>query len=301
MSAGLFAGSSVAIVTPMRADRSIDFAAWERLLEYHVSHETDAIIVGGTTGESATITDHELRELVLAAQKFVRGRVQILAGAGVSSTAMTVERVRWLSDLGVDGLLVVTPAYVKPTQEGLFRHYVAVAEASTVPVMLYNVPGRTGVDMQPSTVARLAEIPRIVAIKEAVADITRIESLCRLAPTITILSGDDPTACSAILAGAQGVVSVTANVAPQAMARMIKAARTGDVETARALDSTLAGLHSELFCEPNPIPVKWALARMGLMGPGIRLPLVSLSPELWPRVEAAIARAGLPLAPTMRA
>jgi 4-hydroxy-tetrahydrodipicolinate synthase len=300
MSAGLFAGSSVAIVTPMRADGSIDFAAWDRLLEYHLSHETDAIIVGGTTGESATITDDELRELVSSAQKYAAGRVRILAGAGVSSTAATAERARWLCDLGVDGLLVVTPAYVKPTQEGLFRHYVAVAEASAVPVMLYNVPSRTGVDMQPATVARLAEIPRIVAIKEALADINRIEALCRLAPSITILSGDDPTACSAILAGAQGVVSVTANVAPQAMARMIKAARAGDAETARKVDATIAALHSELFCEPNPIPVKWALERMGLIGPGIRLPLVPLSVELRPRVEAAITRAGLPLAPTMR-
>ncbi len=301
MSAGLFAGSSVAIVTPMRADGSIDFAAWERLLDYHQAHETDAIIVGGTTGESATITDNELRELVLAAQRFVRGRVRILAGAGVSSTALTVERARWLSELSVDGLLVVTPAYVKPTQEGLYRHYLAVAEASTVPVMLYNVPGRTGVDMQPETVARLAQVPRIVAIKEAVADIARIESLRKLAPTLTILSGDDATACSAILAGAHGVVSVTANVAPRAMAQMIALARAGDAAGARAIDATLAGLHAELFCEPNPIPVKWALERMGLIDSGIRLPLVPLSPSMRSRVEAAIARAGLPLAPTMPA
>ncbi len=301
MSAGLFAGSSVAIVTPMRADGSIDFAAWERLLDYHQAHETDAIIVGGTTGESATITDNELRELVLAAQRFVRGRVRILAGAGVSSTAITVERARWLSELSVDGLLVVTPAYVKPTQEGLYRHYLAVAEASTVPVMLYNVPGRTGVDMQPETVARLAQVPRIVAIKEAVADIARIESLRKLAPTLTILSGDDATACSAILAGAHGVVSVTANVAPRAMAQMIALARAGDAAGARAIDATLAGLHAELFCEPNPIPVKWALERMGLIDSGIRLPLMPLSPSMRSRVEAAIARAGLPLAPTMPA
>ena len=301
MSAGLFAGSSVAIVTPMRADGSIDFAAWERLLDYHQTHDTDAIIVGGTTGESATITDNELRELVLAAQRFVRGRVRILAGAGVSSTALTVERARWLSELSVDGLLVVTPAYVKPTQEGLYRHYLAVAEASTVPVMLYNVPGRTGVDMQPETVARLAQVPRIVAIKEAVADIARIESLRKLAPTLTILSGDDATACSAILAGAHGVVSVTANVAPRAMAQMIALARAGDAAGARAIDATLAGLHAELFCEPNPIPVKWALERMGLIDSGIRLPLMPLSPSMRSRVEAAIARAGLPLAPTMPA
>jgi len=301
MSAGLFAGSSVAIVTPMRADGSIDFAAWERLLDYHQTHETDAIIVGGTTGESATITDNELRELVLAAQRFVRGRVRILAGAGVSSTAITVERARWLSELSVDGLLVVTPAYVKPTQEGLYRHYLAVAEASTVPVMLYNVPGRTGVDMQPDTVARLAQVPRIVAIKEAVADIARIESLRKLAPTLTILSGDDATACSAILAGAHGVVSVTANVAPRTMAQMIALARAGDAAGARTIDATLAGLHAELFCEPNPIPVKWALERMGLIDSGIRLPLVPLSPSMRSRVEAAIARAGLPLAPTMPA
>lgn len=301
MSARLFAGSSVAIVTPMHADGTVDFAAWDRLLDYHVRHQTDAIIVGGTTGESATLTDDELRELVVSAQKFIGGRVRILAGAGVSSTAVTVERSRWLSDLGVDGLLVVTPAYVKPTQEGLYRHYLAVAEASSVPVMLYNVPGRTGVDMQPETVARLAQVPRIVAIKEAVADIARIEALCRLAPSLSVLSGDDATACSAILSGAHGVVSVTTNVAPQAMARMISAARAGDAATARAIDSTLTGLHAELFCEPNPIPVKWALERLGLIGPGIRLPLVPLSVERRAQVEAAIARAGLPLAPTMAA
>jgi len=301
MSAGLFAGSSVAIVTPMHADGAVDFAAWERLLDYHLRNQTDAIIVGGTTGESATLTDDELRELVVSAQKFARGRVRILAGAGVSSTAVTVERSRWLSDLGVDGLLVVTPAYVKPTQEGLFRHYSAVAEASSVPVMLYNVPGRTGVDMQPETVARLAELPRIVAIKEALADMARIDALLRVAPSLSILSGDDPTACSAVLAGAHGVVSVTANVAPQAMARMISAARAGDASGARDIDATLAGLHAELFCEPNPIPVKWALERMGLIGSGIRLPLVPLSIERRTQVEAAIARAGLPLTPTMAA
>ena len=217
----------------------------------------------------------------------------LMAGAGQNSTAATVERARAVSALGVDALLVVTPAYNKPTQAGLYLHYAAVAAASAVPVMLYNVPGRTAVDLSPDTVARLAAVPRIAAIKEAVADLARIRELLAKAPGIDVLSGDDATAREAVLAGAKGVVSVTANVAPRAMAEMIAAALAGDATRAAAIDATLAALHKDLFVESNPIPVKWALARMGLIGDAIRLPLTPLSSACHARVQAALAQAGI--------
>ncbi|MBM4215489.1 MAG: 4-hydroxy-tetrahydrodipicolinate synthase [Gammaproteobacteria bacterium] len=289
----MFSGSSVAVVTPMHPDGAIDFDAWQRLLEFHVSGGTAAVVVGGTTGESATITDAELRQLVIAARDVARGRVAIIAGAGVSSTAMTVERVRWLGDLNIDGLLVVTPAYVKPTQEGLFQHYSAVAAVAKVPVVLYNVPGRTGVDMVPATVARLATLPKIVAIKEAVPGAARVRDIRSLAPTFTVLSGDDATCREAVLAGARGVISVTANVAPNGMREMIAAALAGDAGRAAALDAPLAGLHEALFVEGNPIPVKWALQRMGMISAGIRLPMTPLAEPLQGRVAAAMDAAGL--------
>lgn len=289
----MFSGSSVAVVTPMRPDGAIDFDAWQRLLEFHLQGGTSAVIVGGTTGESATITDAELKQLVESARDFARGRMAIIAGAGVSSTAATVDRARWLGDLRIDGLLVVTPAYVKPTQEGLFRHYAAVAEASKIPVVLYNVPGRTGVDMLPPTVARLAALPKIVAIKEAVAGVARVREILSLAPSFTVLSGDDATCREAVLAGAQGVISVTANVAPAIMSEMIAAAQKGDAARAAELDARLSALHQDLFVEGNPIPVKWALQRMGMIDAGIRLPLTPLSEPFHGRVAAAMARAGL--------
>ncbi len=217
----------------------------------------------------------------------------LMAGAGQNGTASTVERVRAMCALGVDALLVVTPSYNKPTQEGLFRHFSAVAEASSVPVMLYNVPGRTAVDMLPATVARLAELPRIAAIKEAVGDLARIRELLAVASRIAIFSGDDATAREAVLAGARGVVSVTANVAPQGMSRMIAAALAGDAAGAASIDATLADLHQDLFIESNPIPVKWALARMGYIDDGIRLPLTPLSASCHARVLAALTRAGI--------
>ena len=277
----------------MHPDGTIDFEAWQRLLEFHVSGGTSAVIVGGTTGESATITDTELKQLVIAARDFARGRMAIITGAGVSSTAMTVERVRWLGELEIDGLLVVTPAYVKPTQEGLFQHYSAVAAEAKVPVVLYNVPGRTGVDMLPATVARLAVVPRIVAIKEAVAGAARVREILSLAPKFTVLSGDDATCREAVLAGARGVISVTANVAPKGMSEMIAAALAGDAVRAAALDAPLAGLHHELFVEGNPIPVKWALERMGMIQAGIRLPMTPLAESFYGRVSAAMDAAGL--------
>lgn len=297
----MLSGSLVAIVTPMSADGAIDLAAWDRLLDFHLSNGTSGIVVGGTTGESATLTDAELRELLVRARRRIQGRVPVIAGAGTSSTATTIERARWLSDLGADALLVVTPAYNKPTQEGLFQHFSAVAAASTVPVVLYNVPGRTAVDMLPATVGRLSQLPRIVGIKEAVAESSRIAELkaaCR--PGFELLSGDDATARAAIGAGAVGVISVTANVAPLQMSRMITAALAGDTARAAQIDAELAGLHETLFIEANPIPVKWLLSRMGLIGEGIRLPLTPLAERFHERVRQAwdAARRELPAVAT---
>lgn len=293
----MFAGSLVAIVTPMASDGAIDLAAWDRLLDLHLASGTCGIVVGGTTGESATLTDAELRELVVRALKRVQGRVPVIAGAGTSCTATTVERTRWLCELGPDGLLVVTPAYNKPTQEGLLRHFTAVASASTVPILLYNVPGRTAVDLLPPTVARLAELPRIAGIKEAVADMRRIAELraaCRR--DFVLLSGDDATCREAIAHGADGVISVTANVAPREMAQMVAAARRGEATAAAAIDRRLAALHSDLFLESNPIPVKWLLHRLGLIGEGIRLPLTPLSVRLQPRLLEAWSQVDTALA-----
>jgi 4-hydroxy-tetrahydrodipicolinate synthase len=289
----MFADSLVALVTPMTADEAVDLPAWQRLIEFHIAQGTAGVVVGGTTGESATLTEAELLQLVREAQAVAAGRLQVIAGAGLSSTAATVERVRAFAPLRPDGLLVVTPAYVKPTQEGLFRHYAAVAAASDLPVILYNVPGRTGVDLAPATAGRLAALPRIVALKEAVAGPARIRELRAAAPDLAVLSGDDPTAREAILAGAVGVISVTANIAPRGIADMVAAARRGDAARAAELDARLAGLHTALFLEPNPIPAKWALAQMGLMGEGIRLPLTPLSAEVQPKVLSALQQAGI--------
>lgn len=290
----MFSGSLVAIVTPMGPDGAVDYAAWSRLVDFHLAHGTGGIVIGGTTGESATLADAELRELVVRARAQIRGRIGVIAGAGSSSTATTVERVRWLSELEPDGLLVVTPAYNRPSQEGLYRHFEAVAEAASVPVILYNVPSRTAVDMLPETVARLARRPNIVAIKEAVPGAERVRALLETGGAdLTVLSGDDATAREAIFAGARGVISVTANVAPLEMADMIRAALRGERVQAAQIDAHLAALHRDLFVEANPIPVKWALSEMGLIGPGIRLPLTTLASEHRRTVRAAMNQAGI--------
>jgi len=286
----MFAGSLVAIVTPMHPDGAIDWAAWDRLLAWHLSAGTQGIVVGGTTGESATLSQQDLLELLERARPRLRGRASLIAGAGTSSTAGTVERVRRLSEAGVDALLVVTPAYNKPTQEGLYRHFEAVAAASSVPIVLYNVPSRTAVDLLPATVARLAKLPRIVAVKEAVASMERVRELVALtADAFAVLSGDDATAAAAISHGARGVISVTANVVPKAMAAMVSAALRGEREAATRLDAPLRALHEALFLEANPIPVKWALAQRGLIQSGLRLPLTELSEPFRARVRAALA------------
>ena len=262
----MFAGSLVAIVTPMHVDGAIDFEAWTRLLEFHVANGTAGIVVGGTTGESATLRDAELRELLLRACQLLQGRMTVIAGAGTSSTASTIERVAWLSELPIDALL------------------------------LYNVPTRTAIDMKPATVARLAHVAGIVGIKEAVAQTERVRELVAGCPAgFVVLSGDDATARAAVAAGARGVISVTANVAPRAMSQMLAAALRGDAARAADLDEPLGALHRELFVETNPIPVKWLLAHMGLIGPGIRLPLTPLAAEHHAGLLAA-ARAAGPLA-----
>ncbi|HEX3835414.1 MAG TPA: 4-hydroxy-tetrahydrodipicolinate synthase [Steroidobacteraceae bacterium] len=289
----MFSGSLVAIVTPMHADGGLDFSAWGRLIDFHIENGTSGIVVAGTTGESASLSDDELLQLTQRACDQAHGRIQIIAGAGSSSTAATVERVRRVSQLPLDGVLIVTPAYNRPTQEGLFRHYAAVAAASRVPVIAYNVPSRTAVDMLPATVGRIAQLPRVVAVKEAVAQVSRVRELLAQVPAaFTVLSGDDASACDVVLAGARGVISVTANVAPRAMAAMVAAAVKGDAEGARQLDAGIAALHENLFLETNPIPAKWALARMGLMGPGLRLPLTDLAEPFRAPLEQALRQSG---------
>lgn len=285
----MFSGSLVAIVTPMHPDGAIDWPGWERLLARHLTAGTSGIVVGGTTGESATLTDGELLALVERARMKLGGRAALIAGAGSSSTADTVERARRLSAAGVDALLVVTPAYNKPTQEGLYRHFEAVAAAAAVPLVLYNVPSRTAVDMQPATVARLAKLPHIVAVKEAVASMDRVRELVALTPKdFAVLSGDDGTAAAAIAHGARGVISVTANAVPEAMAQLMAAALRGERENALRLDAPLRALHEALFVEANPIPVKWAMAQRGLIEGGLRLPLTELSEAFHGRVRAAL-------------
>jgi len=290
----MFSGSLVAIVTPMRPDGGIDFEAWARLVDFHIENGTSGIVVGGTTGESATLRDAELRELTERACEQARRRIPIIVGGGTSSTATTVERAAWLSELPVDGLLIVTPAYNRPTQEGLYLHFKAAAEASRKPIILYNVPSRTAVDMLPATVARLSQLPRIEGVKEAVTEPGRVRSLVEQSRKgFAVLSGDDATARRAVEEGGRGVISVTANVAPRGMADMIAAGLRGDHATAEKLDAPLAALHRDLFIEANPIPTKWALARMGLMGEGIRLPLTPLTAAAQPVVLSALRGAGV--------
>ncbi len=286
-------GSIVALVTPMRPDGSVDFACLDDLLEWHIASGTDAIVSVGTTGESATLEVDEHLQVIAHTVATVAGRVPVIAGTGANATA----EARLLSTeamaSGADACLLVTPYYNKPTQEGLYRHYGSIAEAVDGPIFLYNVPGRTGCDMKPETVGRLLKYPNIVGIKEALGDLARIRELLDLDPELVVITGDDATACASILMGCRGDISVTANVAPAKMHAMCAAALAGDAETARELDAELAGLHSKLFVEPNPIPVKWALQRMNRIPSGIRLPMTPMSPQFAETVEQALQQAGV--------
>jgi 4-hydroxy-tetrahydrodipicolinate synthase len=292
----MFSGSLVAIVTPMTADGALDWPAWDRLLDFHLAEGTDGIVVAGTTGESPALTYEEIGELARRAVARCHGKLRVIVGAGTHSTASTVVRSRELSRLGVDAIMLVTPYYNKPPQEGLYRHFLAAAEASAAPVILYNVPSRTAVDLLPATVARLARHPRIVAVKEATAQLSRARELIATVPAdFAVLSGDDASAVDFMSVGAKGVISVTANVAPRRMHEASVAALSGDLATARAIDTDLQLLHKDLFVEASPIPVKWAVARMGLMGNAIRLPLVELAPVHQETVLRAMRAAGVKL------
>lgn len=281
-------------MTPMTPDGAVDYDAFGRLIEWHIEAGTDALVVTGTTGESATLQKPEHIEVIATAMRIAAGRIPVIAGTGSNSTSQTVDLSCEVDKLNVDGFLIVTPYYNKPTPDGLVAHFTAVADAVSRPVMLYNVPGRTAVDMRPETVARLAPHANIFGIKEATGDVSRVAPLRELCgPDFALYSGDDATAREFMLAGGQGVVSVTSNVAPAAMAEMCSAALAGDAERAAALDAPLAGLHNDLFVEANPIPVKWCLERMGLIPGGIRLPLLPLSADSQPVVEAAMRQAGV--------
>jgi 4-hydroxy-tetrahydrodipicolinate synthase len=289
-------GSLVAIVTPMTAEGSLDFPAWDRLLDFHLREGTDGIVIAGTTGESPSLSIEETEALTRRAVERCAGRVKLIVGAATNETAGTVARTRVLSRLGVDAVMLVTPYYNKPPQEGLFRHFSAAADASDVPVVLYNVPNRTAVDLLPATVGRLARHPRIVALKDASASLVRLRELQSACPRdFSLLSGDDATAIDWMLAGAHGVISVTANAAPGRVHEACAAALAGDIAAARAIDADLAPLHKNLFVEANPIPVKWAVARMGLIGGALRLPLVELPPAQHELVLGSMRAAGIGL------
>ena len=282
----------VALVTPMFDDGSLDFESLDRLIEFHVENKTDAIIAVGTTGESATLDEEEHCTTIKRAVKTAAGRIPIIAGTGSNSTTEAISLTRCAMDAGADACLLVTPYYNKPTQEGLYLHYRAVAEAVGIPQILYNVPGRTAVDMQPETVARLAELPNIIGIKEATGNLERAKTILEMCgDKIDVYSGDDATAMELIFLGAKGDISVTANVAPRAMHDMCEAALQGDKDRAQQINAPLMGLHKNLFLEANPIPVKWALYEMGLIKSGIRLPMTVLSEQHHEAVRQALKQA----------
>jgi 4-hydroxy-tetrahydrodipicolinate synthase len=293
----MFKGSIPALVTPMRADGALDFQAWDRLLDFHVAEGTDGVVVGGTTGESPTLEPAEVAELVRRAKARVAGRMPVIAGSGTNSTAKSIELSRELAAAGADGLLAVVPYYNRPTQEGLVRHFSAIADEVDLPLILYNVPGRTACDMLPETVVQLSQHPRIAGIKEATGDLSRAQSILGAARRgFLLLSGDDPTAAELMKRGACGVISVTANVVPRAMHDMCVAALEGRHAEAAACNEKLMPLHLAMFVEPNPIPVKWAVARLGLIERGIRLPLTPLSERLEAELLAAMKATGVTFA-----
>ena len=290
----MFQGSLVALVTPMREDGTIDEGSMQRLIDFHVDNHSDALIAVGTTGESATLNEEEHCQLLRRTVEMAAGRIPVIAGTGANSTREAIDLTRCAAAAGVDACLLVTPYYNKPTQEGLYQHHKAVAEAVAVPQILYNVPGRTAVDMLPETVERLAPIDNIIAIKEATGDMDRARRLiASCGDRLDIYSGDDATAMELMLLGGKGNISVTANVAPQAMHDMCAAALAGDRETASAINTPLQALHESLFVESNPIPVKWALSEMGLIPAGIRLPLTPLASEYHETVRQALRQAGI--------
>jgi 4-hydroxy-tetrahydrodipicolinate synthase len=288
-------GSIVALATPMHEDGSVDYALLRKLIDWHIAEGTNCIGVVGTTGESPTVTVQEHQEIIRIAVEQARGRVPIMAGTGANSTAEAIELAKFARNVGADCQLQVVPYYNKPTQEGIYQHFKAIAEAvPTLPMILYNVPGRTVADMQHETVLRLAQVPGIVGIKEATGNIERAQWLIRdLPPGFAVYSGDDPTAVALMLCGGHGNVSVTANIAPRLMSQLCKAAIAGDARGSMEIQRKLMPVHKYLFVEANPIPLKWAMARLGLCGPALRLPMTPLAAANQGAVEAALRASGL--------
>ncbi len=290
----MITGSIVAIVTPMHEDGSLDLNSFRQLIDFHVQEGTDAIVVVGTTGESPTVSVEEHCELIKLTVDHVAGRIPVIAGTGANSTSEAIELTEFAKKAGADMSLSVVPYYNRPTQEGMYRHFKAIAEAVELPILLYNVPGRTVADMSNDTILRLAEVPGIVGVKDATGNFDRACDLIARAPKdFALYSGDDMSCISTIMMGFQGNISVTANVAPRLMHEMCVAAAAGDVAKARAIQFQLLPLHRDLFCEANPIPVKWAVHKLGLMPNGIRLPLTELSEAGQAKVLAALRHAGL--------
>ncbi len=290
----MISGSIVALVTPMLENGSIHWEGLDALVEWHIESGTAAIVPVGTTGESATVAVPEHCKIVTRVVDIVKGRIPVIAGTGANATSEAIELTAAAKDAGADACLLVTPYYNKPTQEGLFRHYEAIAAAVDIPQVLYNVPGRTACDMLPETVKRLSAIEQVVAIKEATGDLARTQKILELCgPDMVVYSGDDATACELMLNGAKGTISVTANVAPSQMAAMCDAAVAGKAGKAHVLNESLLALHRDLFLESNPIPVKWALMEMGRIKKGIRLPLTELSSEFHETLRLAMRQAGV--------
>jgi len=290
----MFSGSIVALVTPFTDGGGVDIGAMENLVDFHLRHGSNGLVVAGTTGEAPALSRPEFQELLSAVLRRAGGSVPVLAGTGSAATRAAVEQTREAGELGADAALVVTPYYNRPTQAGLEAHFTAIAEASAIPLVLYNVPGRTAVDLLPATVERLAAHPRIVAIKEAKRDLDRVKELVdRCGPDFTVLSGDDPSCLAAMRAGARGVVSVAANVAPELMQRLCVAVDAQDEALAGELDARLQPLFDALAFETNPIPVKWALFEMKLVGPQIRLPLTQLDAAYRAPLRKSLASLGL--------
>ena len=290
----MFTGSMVAMVTPMNTDGSVDWPALEKLVEHHIAQGTDAIVSVGTTGESATLDHNEHAEVIERTVKAVAGRIPVIGGTGANSTSEAILLTERAAAAGVDGCLLVVPYYNKPPQEGLYQHFRTIAEAVAIPQILYNVPGRTAVDMHNDTTLRLAEIENIVAIKDATNDLDRGRDLINRSPQdFMVYSGEDGTACELMLSGGKGTISVTANVAPELMHRMCTAAVAGNAKEARELNTQLEKLHKALFVESNPIPAKWAVQQQGIIGDGIRLPLLPLSAANQEAVREAMQAAGV--------
>lgn len=285
-------GSIVALVTPMDADGTVDKDSLQKLVEFHIEQGTDSLVVMGTTGESATLNENEHCDVIQWVVKYVAGRIPVIAGTGANSTSEAILLTQRAKEVGADACLLVTPYYNKPTQEGLFQHYQAIAKAVDIPQILYNVPGRTACDMLPETIGRLSAINNIIGVKEATGELDRLKIIRDLCGhDFAIYSGDDATSREFCLLGGNGSITVTGNVAPKLLHKMIDAAIKGDKTLAESIDEKLAGLHEQLFIQSNPIPVKWAVSELGLMGKGIRLPLTWLTDDCFDAVKSAMNKA----------